>query len=317
MVWDRIVPYGGAHVTEGWGGIGYGLAAAAAAAGEGWRIRPLVRVGGDVFRDALDFFESLGVETGGVVETAEANNRVLLFYSSEDERTEQLTGGVRGWRQDELLPRLEGLDALLINFVSGFELSLDLLQSVRESFTGPIHGDLHSLFLGVAADGTRVPRALPGLTDWLACFDTVQVNEREAALMAGVDPRRLASVSESEAALCVDAAIDLILDAGCRAALVTLGSAGARWAVADGVDPGSALLDARAHLARGSVTIQAVRGGDPTGCGDVWGGTFFPRLLDGDTVPDAARAACRAAGRKVGHVTTNGLYEHLLNEGEC
>ena len=50
---------------------------------------------------------------------------------------------------------------------------------------------------------------------------------------------------------------------------------------------------------------------DPTGCGDVWGATYFSRLLAGDNLGDAIRVAHRAAARNVEHRGASGLAAHL------
>jgi sugar/nucleoside kinase (ribokinase family) len=54
--------------------------------------------------------------------------------------------------------------------------------------------------------------------------------------------------------------------------------------------------------------------GDPTGCGDVWGATNFSRLLAGDNLGDALRAAHQAAARNVEHRGATGLARHLRGE---
>ena len=51
--------------------------------------------------------------------------------------------------------------------------------------------------------------------------------------------------------------------------------------------------------------------GDPTGCGDVWGATYFSRLLAGDNLNAAILAAHRAAARNVAHRGASGLANHL------
>jgi sugar/nucleoside kinase (ribokinase family) len=61
---------------------------------------------------------------------------------------------------------------------------------------------------------------------------------------------------------------------------------------------------------------DAVRDGahvDPTGCGDVWGATAFARLLAGDPLEAALRAANRAAGRSAEHRGVEGLVAHLAS----
>ncbi|MDQ6611968.1 MAG: hypothetical protein M3Y64_06015, partial [Gemmatimonadota bacterium] len=54
--------------------------------------------------------------------------------------------------------------------------------------------------------------------------------------------------------------------------------------------------------------------GDPTGCGDVWGATYFSRLLAGDILPEAIVAANHAAARNVEHRGASGLAQHLRGE---
>ena len=55
MVLDRIVPVDG-DPAEGWGGIGYAAAAAAATLPADWDVRVVARVGEDLFRRAEDVF---------------------------------------------------------------------------------------------------------------------------------------------------------------------------------------------------------------------------------------------------------------------
>jgi sugar/nucleoside kinase (ribokinase family) len=54
--------------------------------------------------------------------------------------------------------------------------------------------------------------------------------------------------------------------------------------------------------------------GDPTGCGDVWGATYFSRMVAGDKLGDAMLAAARAAARNVGHRGATRLAAHLRGE---
>jgi len=54
--------------------------------------------------------------------------------------------------------------------------------------------------------------------------------------------------------------------------------------------------------------------GDPTGCGDVWGATYFSRLIAGDRLGEALSAAHRAAARNVEHRGATGLANFLRGE---
>ena len=62
------------------------------------------------------------------------------------------------------------------------------------------------------------------------------------------------------------------------------------------------------------VPAEATRHGDPTGCGDVWGATYFSRLIAGDKLGDAIVAAHRAAARNVEHRGATGLANYLRGE---
>jgi sugar/nucleoside kinase (ribokinase family) len=54
--------------------------------------------------------------------------------------------------------------------------------------------------------------------------------------------------------------------------------------------------------------------GDPTGCGDVWGATYFSRMVAGDKLTVAMKAAAVAAARNLGHRGATGLAAHLRGE---
>src|SRR5688500_18109741 len=192
FVWDTIWTLDDVRAGrpfETWGGVAYSLAAAAAARAEGWEIVPIVKVGADLADEARRFMAGLpGVDAErGILVVPEPNNRVELRYTDEQRRGERLTGGVSAWTWDELAPRLEGIDALYVNFLSGFEMGLDTAERLRASFAGPLYADLHSLFLGCPGAGVRARRSLPDWERWAACFHALQLNEDELAMLGG-DP---------------------------------------------------------------------------------------------------------------------------------
>ena len=312
LVWDRIVAHDrSGEVVERWGGIGYGIAAAAAALSRQWRVLPIVRVGRDMHGHALDFISTVdGVDASAMLSVDAPTNRVELCYHSASERTERLTGGVGCWPWAELRTRIARCDALLVNFVSGHEATLETTRRLRGGFKGPIYADLHSLFLGTRADGTRVPRPLDDPEAWVRCFDAVQLNEAEArlALPGGASSERMP---------------DVALGWGAGLAVVTGGEAGVRWAARRDLnaDPlawrtagGGRSPVPGARVVTGSVTISSALRGDPTGCGVVWGAAFFGRLLSGDSIGTAAETATRFAARNVVHRGADGLFQALLHE---
>jgi sugar/nucleoside kinase (ribokinase family) len=118
------------------------------------------------------------------------------------------------------------------------------------------------------------------------------------------------------------------LAAGVSCLLVTLGKRGAVYVAAPGFDQ-IRDLPRRVGLATaprgGTGALGALRtalipavnvngAGDPTGCGDVWGATYFSRMVAGDRLSDAMTAAALAAARNVGHRGATGLAAHLRGE---
>ena len=137
MVWDTIYGRDPAQpAVEEWGGISYSLAALDATLGDDWEIVPLVKVGRDVAERANVFLRSLHHVAPGArfVEVPDANNRVTLRYYSSERRCEQMTGGVPPWTWPELGPQLADLDALYLNFISGYEMTVETAQFLRRGF---------------------------------------------------------------------------------------------------------------------------------------------------------------------------------------
>ena len=309
FVWDTIWTL--ADVQAGrpfqtWGGAAYSLAAAAAARPDGWEIVPLARVGADLEGEARRFMATLpGLSVGpGILPVPEPNNRVELRYTDASRRGERLTGGVEAWTWEELEPRVAGLDALYVNFLSGYEMGLETAERLRAEFRGPLYADLHSLFLGCPGKGERQPRKLPEWERWAACFDAIQLNADELGEIG--DP---GEAMESRMARIVHAGPGLVL--------VTRGDQGAATAARPGfpADPLAwpAHRGQRLELDPPSIHRYSAdpSDGDPTGCGDVWGITCFASLLAGCSIHEAVARAHAAASRKLSHRGATGLYEHL------
>src|SRR4051794_16137089 len=296
LVWDVI--YGReprSSAVEEWGGIGYALAGLDAALEEDWEIVPLIKVGHDLSNRATQFVSQLKhlAPDARLIEVAVPNNRVELRYYDDERRSEILSGGVPAWSWMGLKPVLDGarLDALYINFLSGWELDLETTKLIRQHFRGPIYCDLHMLVWAVQPGGLRTLRPLPNIAEWCSCFDLLQMNEDEMAMMAP-DPMALAATA---------------LANGVRSLTVTLGKRGVVYFAPADFDRMADLRKRRplgasvGPLRTALVPAVAEMDGDPTGCGDVWGATYFSRLLAGDNLADAIAAANRAAAKNVSH----------------
>ena len=317
FVWDvihgrdaRAVP------VEEWGGITYTLAGLDAALPDDWEIVPILKVGSDLAARAREHLAGLRriAPDAALVEVPYPGHRVELHYLDDERRTERLSGAIPAWSWAGLKPLLDDarLDALYVNFLSGWELDLETAQLLRQYFRGPIHCDLHMKVMAVQPSGLRTPQAIPNVAEWCGCFDFLQMNEEELATIAP-DSMSLAATA---------------IAAGVSCLLVTLGKRGAIYVAAPGFDT-ICDLPPRAGLSTGprgaSGALGAVRTalvpaafvngvGDPTGCGDVWGATYFSRMVAGDRLSDAMHAAALAAARNVGHRGATGLAAHLRGE---
>ncbi|NIN72934.1 MAG: hypothetical protein GTO46_13610 [Gemmatimonadetes bacterium] len=311
MVWDTI--WRGSDVgspVEEWGGISYALAAADALSPGKTKIRPLVKLGRDLAERGYRFLRELSaLETDESIVVADSPNpRVELHYTGPERRTERLTGGVPEWTWEELEPRIAGCDALYVNFITGCELGLEVARQVRDGFDGPIYVDVHSLTLTTGPRGERLRCSLDRWSEWLSCFDVVQVNQDELAALAAYrgDPWAFAAD---------------VVGRETRLLFVTLGAEGAAYVMVPEALPlergKRGRLEKLAAVRTGRVAVEPVEGGDPTGCGDVWGMTVYRSLLDGIEVEEAMQRANAAASRSAAHCGASGLNRFLRGEIDC
>ena len=294
MVWDTIHGRDPAQpAVQEWGGIAYALSALDATLPDDWEIVPLIKVGRDLAPNANEFLRTLRhtPHAARFVEVPEPNNRVTLRYESAERRCEQMSGGVPGWTWPELGPLVRDIDALYVNFISGYELNLETALMLRRGFANFMYADLHSLFLAKEPDGTRVPRPLPQAPAWFSCFNVIQLNEDEMAQL-GPDPLAIAADAMRQ---------------GCTAVCVTLGARGAAYFTGNPIRTARIPVPAVHQPAFPHET-------DPTGCGDVFGGAAAAALLGGAAIEDAVRVGTQLGTRNLSHRGARGLRDHLMGK---
>src|SRR6478735_9109761 len=275
FVWDTI--YGRDPRSEPvteWGGCAYALSALDASLADDWEIVPLVKVGDDLAPRAREFIATL---------SHVAPDAALIGVPYPNNRVE-LRYETSERRAEKLTGGLPGWSWLGLK---------------------PLLRDLHMLVHAVQPDGWRTLQPLPNIEQWCRCFDLLQMNEDEVTTVAR-EPLELAATA---------------MIAGVRSLTVTLGSRGAVYFAAPGFERLADLESSRAAaqafgpLRTALVPVDvAFDAGDPTGCGDVWGATCFSRLLAGDDIAHAMRAAHGAAARNVMFRGATGLARHLRGE---
>ncbi|MXX02743.1 MAG: carbohydrate kinase family protein [Gemmatimonadetes bacterium] len=182
---DTIFMAGGRRIQD-LGGILYNTTVMADLVGEGDALYPISRIGTDCYdamRAMLDPRPAVSNRGVRVSRTGTSRNRIR--YDEDMEKVEQLTNHIGPIPFEQIEPFLD-LDALLVNFIVGDDISLETMAAVRERATGLLYLDVHNLCLGIDAEGYRRRRAPGDWHRWIEMFDVVQMNEVEARLLAGV-----------------------------------------------------------------------------------------------------------------------------------
>lgn len=263
--------------SEGFGGILYNLSVLAQTLPDAG-IFPVVNIGRDrapeIFR-LLAAWPQLDLRAARVV--PRRNNQCRLVYHDVAAKSERLRGWVGAVSRDQLRRVLDS-DLLLVNFISGSDISTANLRWLRDSSRALIYLDFHSRTLGRRATGDRFLRRPRDWCETIACADMLQMNDIEFELLAGAPCREdeLRSFFERQ------------LSDSCRALLVTLGRRGAVC-----VRPGrrQVLIDSIP-----APVLRSVR--DTTGCGDVFAAALVARYLSSGDIMAAARFAVAAASRR-------------------
>jgi len=287
---DTIASAGG-RTTGSLGGELYTACAAAhlarAVGGDSAAVEvlPIARLGADVRAAVLDLVERTPAMTArGLLAWAGEGFHSHIQYLADGTKREVLTGDVPPLGIDEIAPFIEGASALLVNFITGFEMELDGLAAVRRAVTGPILMDVHSLTLGRRPGGERYWRRPSDWRRWLAAAQVVQMNRDEADVLMGPEAGDLAT---DDVALLSGFARQLVRD-GARLAVITRG-------------PLPVLAAARRRdggidtIAETPPPASAPADGDPTGCGDVFLAGLGVATLCGRGARPALQLANRAA----------------------
>ncbi|MCX6560830.1 MAG: PfkB family carbohydrate kinase [Candidatus Aminicenantes bacterium] len=227
-----------------------------------------------------------GLRRGGLRYVPGPGNQVELRYGeSLKEREEVLRSAVPPLDPGPILAGLDGLDALLLAFNSGFDLRLGDWRSIVDKSRCPIWIDIHSLSLAKLVGAHRDYVALPEWRDWVRGAAYLQANRQEVACMVG-RPECWAERAE------IDVLAAEAFGLGVRAVFVTMGKEGVL-----------VLTPAEIRMIAAPLAAAAV---DTTGCGDVFAAVALKALAGGGGAFAAAQAGAALASRAV---SVKGLAE--------
>ncbi len=275
---DTIYRHDGSAV-DSWGGLLYSIKYLCD--GSVGEIIPVVNLGSDAYAPVMEMLGRFRrIDPAHIRKVPERNNHCFLHYHNESHKCEILKGGVPPLTYSRLRPILD-CDLVMVNFISGADVTLSALEKFRSWYTGVIYMDIHSHTLGrrkVEGGHRRHLRRPPHWRRYIACADILQVNAVEFALLSGVEISRRAAGDffEAEAAHLTC----LIVTLGADGCLVTY--------------RGKQGLIVTRHVA--AVEIKRVY--DTTGCGDIFGAGFVTEYIRTRSFLKAARHGARLAGER-------------------
>lgn len=165
-------------------------------------------------------------------------------------------------------------DGILINMITGFDISLDKLKQIRRNYSGLIYFDLHTLSRGVDNNMTRKFRTAPDAGEWISNVDILQCNEMELSTLTSESNR--------------SCAIKSILEYGLKYLIVTRGKHGAELYYLENSNLRS--------ITRPASSVNVV---NKIGCGDIFGAVFFYNYLCRRDTAYSLEMAVKSAGKAV------------------
>lgn len=258
----------GSETTEKqFGGILYSLVSLAVISKGHATVYPVMNLGEDEFENVTGFLSRFSnIDQTYIRKTAFKTRIVNLFYKDKDsvlnvstkktyDREENSTQPTLPVEYEQVKDALGFLDGILVNLVSGVDITLDSLSRIRQDFEGYIHMDLHNLCMQTFPDGTRKQLPVKDWRKWVNLCSTLQMNESEISILTGDN------VTEYETAE------KILKDNKVRSIVVTRGRSGVSlYELSDGKPK-------RTDLPR----VDSPKFIDSTGCGDVFAASFFCR----------------------------------------
>ncbi len=266
-------------LKEDFGGIYYSLVALASILALGDIVHPVFGVGEreyDEFMKRLEKFPT--IDTSGIFKFKGNTNRVHLFLerdrNSRIECSEHISEPIPFGK---IKPFLDA-DGILINMVSGFDITLETLDAIRMAIRDtrtPIHFDFHSLTLGIDQDAKRFRRPLTDWRRWCFMLNSIQMTDEEASGL---------SAEHYDESTLANQLMPLMVNA----LVITKGERG-----------GAVIVQKNKKLTRfefaGTTFGPTI---DSIGCGDVFGAAFLYHFLAQKDYKDAADFANQFAGMK-------------------
>ena len=263
---DLILPFQGASI-QSIGGIYYTVSALSHLGREEVEIFPVSYLGRDLYSPFLALLKQYSnISTTGFVLIEQMNHKVILEYTSPEERVEKAFFNFPPLEWPQIQPVLES-DFFIVNLITGWDISLPAFLRLSELHYSRMYLDVHFLVMGVDDLGRRFARVPEDVFEWLRGARFVQMNMREFRLISGGNSTELNFFEKHFRA-------DQVM-------LITMGSKGTRVIYKQGE-----MIRNRQFPA---FSVEQVV--DATGCGDVFGAAFVLKYLQSGSIEKAVEFA--------------------------
>jgi len=166
---------------------------------------------------------------------------------------------------------LNEFDGILLNMITGFDISLAQLKKIRSEFKGTIYFDVHSMARRIGKNMKREFRVIPNFSEWAKNVDIIQANETEFKCLT--DEKDELKIACS------------VLSRGVKYLIKTMGNKGFRI-----------YMMSKDEITSVFHSAEKVKAGTFVGCGDVFGSVFFYNYIKGDSIKNILLKANKASG---------------------
>lgn len=177
-------------------------------------------------------------------------------------------------------------DGILLNMITGFDVTIDQIENIRKNYLGLIYFDVHTLSRGLDEHFNRRFRLIPEFERWARSVDIIQLNENEIKTVSKLN-------SEKEIA-------HELFNYGIKIMIITKGAAGVRIYYKNKIEISSLFIS--------SLKIKAV---NTVGCGDVFGAVFFYNYIITKNINLALHKAIKAASLTAAGLTPQEIRNYL------
>lgn len=216
-----------------------------------------------LFRDAYDRVEK------EFILTINSISRVELVLSKDGERKETYSEIA----ENLMLPEkdLNIFNGILINMITGYDLSLNQLKKLRKNYEGIIYLDVHTLSRGVDQNLNRIFRPIKNFSEWAKCVDILQANESELKTLS--NKREEINIVEE------------LISYGINQIVITRSDNGATVYYND--------LNSINYVYKEALKLKTI---NKVGCGDVFGSVYFYNYIKNKNILLALEQANLYAG---------------------